>query len=79
MDNSSAPNDRYISLLSKIVIRGYSGDFSVPDASLDHLQTELEEVAAFTPQEFANFVELADTHHVVVRTLAVIEKIPHLK
>jgi len=74
MDNSSAPNDRYISLLSKIVIRGYSGDFSVPDASLDHLQTELEEVAAFTPQEFANFVELADTHHVVVRTLAVIEK-----
>jgi hypothetical protein len=74
MDNASARNDRYISLLSNIVIRGYNGDFSAPDANLGHLQTELKEVAAFTPPEFANFVELADTHHVVVRALAVIEK-----
>jgi hypothetical protein len=74
MDNSSAANDRYISLLSKIVIRGYTGDFSAPDANLNHLQSELEQVAALRPEEFAQFVELADAHHVTVRALAVIEK-----
>jgi hypothetical protein len=73
MENSSATKDRYISLLSKIVIQGYSGDFSVPDQDLDHLQPALDHVAGLSEQQFADFVELADTHHVTVRALAVIE------
>ena len=73
MENSSATKDRYISLLSKIVIQGYSGDFSTPDQDLDHLQPALDHVSALNEQQFADFVELADTHHVTVRALAVIE------
>jgi hypothetical protein len=73
MENSSAANDRYIALLSKIVIQGYSGDFSAPDDDLDHLQPALDHVAALNEQQFADLVELADTHHVTVRALAVIE------
>jgi hypothetical protein len=72
MDNSSA-KDRYISLLSKIVIQGYSGDFSAPDQDLDHLQPALDHLSALNGQQFADFVELADTHHVTIRALAVIE------
>lgn len=75
MDNSSAASDRSISLLSTVVIRGYSADFSVPDSNLDHLQAEMDQVAAFSPEEFAEFVALADSHHVTVRALAVIEKL----
>ena len=76
MDNSSSAkaNDQYIALLSNIVIRGYSGDFSAPDADLEHLQAELEQVAALSPEQFAALAELADSHHVTVRALAVIEK-----
>ncbi len=73
MENSSATKDRYISLLSKIVIQGYSGDFSAPDQDLDHLLPALDHVSALNEQQFADFVELADTHHVTVRALAVIK------
>lgn len=74
MDNSVANNDRYMSLLAKIVLQGYSGDFSTPDADLSHLQPALDHVASLSEQQFAEFVQLADTHHVTVRALAVIEK-----
>ena len=73
MENTSSIKDRYISLLSKIVIQGYSGDFSAPDQDLDHLQPALDHVSALNEQGFADFVELADAHHVTVRALAVIE------
>src|SRR6185437_6900175 len=73
MENTSSIKDRYISLLSKIIIQGYSGDFSAPDQDLDHLQPALDHVSALNEQGFADFVELADAHHVTVRALAVIE------
>ncbi|HEY4053195.1 MAG TPA: hypothetical protein VGL74_05610 [Terriglobales bacterium] len=74
MGNSSAIKDRYISLLSKIVIQGYGGDFSAPDQDLDHLQPALDHVSALNETQFADFLELADTHHVTVRALAVVER-----
>jgi hypothetical protein len=74
MDNNSPANDRYISLLSKLTIQGYNHDFSAIAANLDHLQPDLEQVAAMSAEQFAEFVTLADTHHVSVRSLSVLEQ-----
>ena len=74
MNNANIRNDANISLLSKLVIQGYSKDFSEPLEDLEHLHSELEEIAGFSEEEFGSLVELADTHHVTIRALRVIEK-----
>jgi hypothetical protein len=74
MTHPSMNSDAQISLLSKLVIQGYSGDYSSPRADLDHLHPELQQVAAYSEQEFAQLVELADTHHVTIRAFRVLEE-----
>jgi len=57
------------------VIQGYSGDYSAPRAHLDHLHPELEEVASLPDDQLAELLELADTHHVTVRALRVLQQL----
>ena len=70
---SSGTDNSNISLLSTLVIQGYSGDYAEPRADLEHLTPHLDRVAAFSEEQFREFVELADTHHVTVRALRVLE------
>lgn len=74
MNNSSSNSDSNISLLSKLVIQGYDGDFSQPVADLHHLYPELDAVAGLSEAQFGELLELADTHHVTIRALRVLEK-----
>lgn len=73
MTPSSTTANTNISLLSMLVIEGYSGDYSEPRKDLDHLAPQLDEVAGFSEEQFRELVELADTHHVTVRALRVLE------
>jgi Uncharacterised nucleotidyltransferase len=63
-----------IELLSKVMFRGYCGTFDKPARDLDSIQPELEKIAALEDDERAKFVELANTHHVIVRTLSLLER-----
>ena len=74
MENLFANGDAYISLLSRLVIGGYDGDFCQPLNDLDHLQSELGQIPAFSEEQFSQLLKLADMHHVTVRALAVVQK-----
>ena len=73
MSCRSSESDAHISLLSSLVVQGYRGDFSAPSDDLEHLYPDLEEIAAFSADEFGALLKLADTHHVTVRALSVLE------
>jgi len=75
MDNLFSNGDSYISLLSRVVIEGYRGDFSHPADDLDHLNTELEQIAGLSEEQFSELLKLADMHHVAVRALSVVQKL----
>jgi hypothetical protein len=75
MTHSSGTDNAHISLLSTLVIQGYKGDYSQPRADLDHLLPQLHEVAGFSEERFRELLELADTHHVTVRALRVLEQL----
>jgi hypothetical protein len=75
MDNLFSNGDSYISLLSRVVIEGYRGDFSHPAEDLDHLNTELEQIAGLSEEQFSELLKLADMHHVGVRALSVVQKL----
>lgn len=74
MDSHSPENNAYISLLSKLVIQGYSKDFSAPDGSLDHLRTEFDQIAELSEEQFCDLVKIADMHHVSMRALRVVQE-----
>jgi hypothetical protein len=70
---SSETDNTNISLLSTLVIQGYRGDYAEPRTDLEHLTPQLDRVAGFNEEQYREFVELADTHHVTVRALRVLE------
>ena len=73
MKNSSANNARDMDLLSKLMFQGYGADFSSPKTNLDSLRPDLDEIFRMSEERFGEFLKLADTHHVVVRALRVLE------
>jgi hypothetical protein len=75
MNNLFSNGNSYISLLSRVVIEGYRGDFSHPAEDLDHLNTELEQIAGLSEEKFSELLKLADMHHVPVRALSVVQKL----
>ena len=74
MKSSSATNARQMDLLSKLMFQGYEVDSSTLKTKLDDLLPELEEIFQMSEESFGEFLKLADTHHVTVRALRVIEK-----
>lgn len=74
MKNSSASSARDMQLLSKLMFQGYAADSSAPKENLDGLRTELDEIFQMSEERFGEFLKLADTHHVTMRALHVVEK-----
>jgi hypothetical protein len=72
MANSSA--DAAIRFFSTLMARGYAGNFSAPISDLTHLYPELECVAGLSEKEFGEWLTLAGTHHVTIRSLVVLER-----
>jgi hypothetical protein len=73
MTSSSARSARNMELLSKLTFQGYGSDPSTPKANLEVLQSELDEIFAMSEERFGELLKLADTHHVTMRALNVVE------
>jgi hypothetical protein len=74
MKTSSASSARDMQLLSKLMFQGYAADVSTLKENLDELRGEFDEVFGMSEERFGKFLKLADTHHVTMRALRVIEK-----
>ncbi|MGA9354010.1 MAG: nucleotidyltransferase family protein [Terriglobales bacterium] len=67
---------KHMEVLSRLTIRGQESRADAETgARLEKLRRELRYVARLSEQEFANFVELANNHHVIVRALDVVQSI----
>ena len=69
--------DRHMAVLSRLVIQGYNGDFTSPNADVSPLFSELEYVSSLSAQELAEFLDSSNTHHVLMRALQVLERAAH--
>jgi Uncharacterised nucleotidyltransferase len=65
---------RHIDSLSRLIFQGYAGNFEQPLDPRDVIFTQLQYVSALASGERAEFLELAQSHHVLVRALAVLNK-----
>lgn len=71
---------RHMEVLSRLVIRGLGeNDEPAQRGELEKLRRELRYVARLSDEEFANFAALADTHHVIVRALNVVQSVAALE
>jgi hypothetical protein len=66
--------DQNMAILSRLMSRGYAGDFLTPVADLEQIYPDLESVAGLNEAEFQEFLHLADIHHVTIRALQVLQK-----
>jgi len=71
---ANASLDAAIAFFSTLMTQGYAGDFSAPVSDLTHLYPQLERVAGLSEKEFGEWLSLADTHHVTIRSLVVLER-----
>jgi Uncharacterised nucleotidyltransferase len=69
-----ASTQRHMDALSRILFQGYSDDFCVPNKNLESIHPEIKYVAELTDGGRSKFLRLANTHHVTVRALQVLEK-----
>ena len=74
MKTSSAISARDMQLLSKLMFQGYAADVSTLKENLDELRGEFDEIFGMSEERFGKFLKLADTHHVTMRVLRVLEK-----
>ena len=72
--NSVSSDAQQMDLLSKLMFQGYGTDYSSPRADLAALAAELETIFQMSEDQFAELLKLADTHHVLVRALRVVEQ-----
>jgi hypothetical protein len=73
MTSSSARSARDMELLSTLMFQGYGSDSSTPKANLDGLRSEFDEIFSMSEERFGELLKLADTHHVTMRCLRVLE------
>jgi hypothetical protein len=71
---NSVSDAQYMKLLSRLMFQGYGADYSAPRADLESLAAELQAIFEMSEEQFAEFLKLADTHHVLVRALRVVEQ-----
>lgn len=73
--NSVSPSSAHrMDLLSKLMFQGYASNFISPRKDLDSTIPEMEEIFEMSEENFGELVKLADTHHVAVRALRVVEQ-----
>ena len=65
--------DQYMETLSRLTIRA-RGQETGANENFEKLHRELRYLARLSDEEFASLVELAETHHVVVRALDVVRE-----
>lgn len=63
----------YMDVLSRLVLLGYSGDYTQPLSDLSKIYPDLEYVSQLSDPDLTEFLKLADTHHVTVRALQILE------
>jgi len=63
---------RDVEVQSRLIFRGYSGNFENPVTDVAPVSSELEYVAALDEAGREQFLEYADKHHVTVRVLRVL-------
>jgi hypothetical protein len=66
---------RHLASLSRLMFNGYSGGFDTPVDDLQPIPSELEYISALNESELAEFIRVANLHHVTVRALRVIQKV----
>ncbi len=74
MSIQPSSTQKHIDTLSRLVLRGYSNDFSVPNQNLDPIFPDFEYVAGLNEEGRSEFLRLADMHHVTVRALQVLKQ-----
>ncbi|HZR65891.1 MAG TPA: hypothetical protein VFA85_12130 [Terriglobales bacterium] len=72
--NSVVARATKMDLLSKLIFQGYHSDFGAPRADVNHLHAEFDQIFAMSAEDLADFLDLADKHHVTVRALRVLEQ-----
>ena len=71
---------RHMEVLSRLVIRGQDeNNEPAHRGQLEKLRREFRYVARMSAEEFADFAALADTHHVIVRALNVLQSVAALE
>jgi hypothetical protein len=65
---------KYVASLSRLMFKGYRSGFDDPVDDLQPIHPELEYIAVLNESERAEFIRVADLHHVTVRALQVIQK-----
>src|SRR6184192_4040872 len=65
---------KHLASLSRLMFKGYSAGFESPTEDLRPVYPELECISALNENEGAEFVHVADLHHVPVRAVQVVEK-----
>jgi hypothetical protein len=70
-DNSRQAQD--MKTLSWLVVPEQSPSSQREKEDLEHAQLALRYAASLTPEQLNNFVELANTHHVIVRALSILQ------
>ncbi|HKW19117.1 MAG TPA: nucleotidyltransferase family protein [Terriglobales bacterium] len=74
MHSLSSRSDQHMDVLSKLMFQGYGSDFRTVRGDLSDLGQTLEQIFEMSEEQFGALLELADTHHVTVRALRVVEK-----
>lgn len=64
---------QHIDALSRLMFRGYAGNFNTPPQDLDSIRPDLFAIASLKGKPRTDFVDLANTHHVIVRALTLLE------
>jgi Uncharacterised nucleotidyltransferase len=62
-----------IDLLSRVLFHAYFGGFEEPRSDLNSIQAELEAIASLDGKARGEFIDLANKHHVIVRTLSLLK------
>lgn len=67
-------SQKHIDSLSRLMFHGYAGNFEQPLDPTDSVFSELAYISALTPEEREELLDLAQSHHVFVRALAILEQ-----
>src|SRR5438309_4574695 len=63
---------QYLEILSRLMFRGYSTGFQTPAPNLEAVYPDVEYISTLNDIELADFLRVADIHHVTVRALQVV-------
>src|SRR6266550_8673136 len=63
---------QYLEILSRLMFSDYSAGFQTPAPNLEAVYPDVEYISTLNDVELADFLRVADIHHVSVRALKVV-------